>query len=292
MAFPTRFECFGELLDYLKRHPGEVKEQSPEWQKLMEKKLRATYEAMQKQAKLEPIYYWKPNLPQAKLFYSLNHQGQMPRILMFEGSNKSGKSTGAVAWQIAMGVGFFPWLELDKETGNIEHMEASRNWKLYRLITEYCGFGSHKELSERFHTIKGNLVPGLKVPNVNLALGETYTESVDKDLVPKYLELIPQTWKPETKKNQQGVISKISLKAGPGKGTIFYFRSYKSTPDEFEGIDVSGSILFNEPPPQDIVIAVSRGALPYDTRMMFAFTALKEPWIYRDYVYKASRWFI
>jgi hypothetical protein len=110
--------------------------------------------------------------------------------------------------------------------------------------------------------------------------------------VPKYIELIPKSWKPETKKNQQGVISKITMKAGPGRGSIFHFRSYKSTAEEFEGIDVSGSLLFNEPPPEDIVMAISRGCMPYDTRTLYAFTSLKEAWLYRNLVYKAKTWLI
>ena len=172
---------------------------------------------------------------------------------------------------------------------------------MHRIVLEMCGFKTYKELQERFYWLrgdKGGVVKALKVPNVNLAIGETYTESVEKDLVPKYIGgpgtkgLIPKSWKPKTKKNQQGVVSRITLEAGPGKGSIFYFRSYKSPANEFEGIDVSGSILFNEPPPQDIVTSVLRGALPYDTRAMFAYTALTQPWLYRDYVNKAAKWLI
>lgn len=171
------------------------------------------------------------------------------------------------------------------------HFDLSKNAYTYRSFLPYWDVKNYGELSEKFFNIK-KLCPKLKVPNVNLAVGETFTESVDKDLTPKYMELIPKSWGPKPKKNQQGVVSKITLTAGPGKGSVFHFRSYKSGSDEFEGIDVSGSILYNEPPPQDIVTAVNRGALPYDTRVMLAYTALKEPWIYRDYVNRASRWYV
>jgi hypothetical protein len=224
-----------------------------------------------------------------KLLTLKNRQGQMPRVLMLEGANKTGKTTFGAAWQIAMGAGQYPWL--DNRKFKNWHFECSRKWKTYREILKYCGFDSYDQLAEEFFDIK-KLVPALKVPNVSLAVGETFTESVDKDLVPKYLEMIPKEWKPKPKKNQQGVIAKITLEAGPGKGSIFYFRSFKSTPDEFEGIDTSGSILFNEPPPEDVVTAVLRGAMPFDTRTMFSYTALKEPWIYRSYVNKAKIWLI
>lgn len=251
---------------------------------------------------LSPIYHFCPNLPQGKLIYSLNKDGQMPRTILLEGSNKPGKSTLGVAWQISMGCGGFPWLDPKKkyeilDVASIWHFDLHKNAITYRKFLEEWGFESYDELSEKFFDIK-KLCPKLKVPNVNLAVGETYTESVDKDLLPKYLGkdgmpgLIPKSWGPKPKKNQQGVINKITLTAGPGKGSEFHFRSYKSTSDEFEGIDVSGSILYNEPPPQDIVTAVNRGALPYDTRVMIAYTALKEPWIYRDYVNRASRWYV
>ena len=296
-----KFECPGHFVEYFARNPdvaGKLKGQQRRDCKLVADKIGEVY--INNKA-MSPIEHFRPNLPQAKLIYSLNRQGQMPRIQMLEGSNKCGKSTLAVAWQVSMGVGHFPWLDPKLKYNFIVndkkywHFDFSKRWREYRKINEYLGFSSYDELSDKFFNIKA-LCPKLIVPNVNIALGETYTESVDKDLVPKYVGeidgLIPKKWQPKTKNNQQGIIARIRLERGPGRGSVFYFRSYKSTSDEFEGIDASGSILFNEPPPQDIVTAVNRGALPYDTRAMFAYTALKEAWLYRDYVNRASRWLI
>lgn len=267
-----------------------------------ELKIAAAMQAAYEVAKRDfPIYHYSPNIAQAKLVYSRNDRGQMPRVLMLEGANKSGKSTLGVAWQISMAVGFFPWLHPEqvhvvkdktgKKSYNHWHFDNGPNWKQNRMIVRHCGFRDYNELSDQMWNVK-KLIPRWRPRNKNLAVGETYTESVDKDLVPKYMELIPKAWEPKPKKNQQGVIAKITLGNGPGKGAEFHFRSYKSSADEFEGIDISGSILFNEPPPQDIVTAVLRGAMPFDTRAMFAYTALKEPWIYRQYVNHASRWLI
>lgn len=280
------FETPGEAIAYFKRvGAGGFSEEEREKIEVFLRMYKEEY-ADPKEAK--PIYFFRPNLPQSKLCYSLNGKGQMPRILMLEGSNKSGKSTLGVAWQISMAAGFFPWLE---NKGGDWHFDFHPDWKTHREIIKYCGYKGYNDVAGQFKDIK-KLVPKLRVPNENLAVGETYTESVDKDLVPKYMELIPKDWLPNPKKNQQGVINKITLKAGPGKGSVFHFRSYKSTSDEFEGIDISGSVLFNEPPPQDIVTAVNRGCLPFDTRVMFVYTALKEAWLYRSYVNSASRWLI
>ena len=280
------FNPIGEAITFIERFPERISEFPKEHVEFL-KDLVTQYTEKRHQF---PIDYFRPNLPQSKLIYSKNKDGQMPRILMFEGANKTGKTTFGVAWQLAMGIGCFPWLKKPSDE-KLWHYNISRRWKIYQQIREYCGYESWGSLSDEFYNIR-NLVPNFRVPNVNLAVGETFTESVDKDLVPKYKEMIPVAWKPDFKKNQQGVIHKITLNAGPGKGTVFYFRSYKSTPDEFEGIDTSGSILFNEPPPEQIVTAVSRGAMPYDTRIMFAYTALKEPWLYRNFVNRAATWLI
>jgi hypothetical protein len=284
------FKTFGQLVTHLGRFP-DYQNTLNKNQKEHLKKFAVQYKAnyLQRRARL-PIYYFRPNLPQSKLIYQKNRQNQMPRIMMFEGANKTGKTTFGVAWQISMAVGFFPWLERDEDKFPW-HYDVSRRWKIYQIVREYCGFDSWDSLAAEYKCIK-RLVPNFKVPNVNLAVGETFTESVDKDLVPKYLELIPKEWKPKIKKNQQGVVHKITLESGPGQGSVFYFRSYKSPDEDFEGIDTSGSILFNEPPPEDVVTSVMRGAMPYDTRVMFAYTALKEPWIYRNFVNKAATWLI
>ena len=280
-------QTVGDFVQYVKRFPGRYNEFPEKFRRGFEE----SYAKYEKWCREDPIYYLKPNLAQFRLFTQFNKDGHMPRSLMLEGSNKVGKSYIGVSWQIAMAVGFYPWLDPERNT-EYWHFDFDPNWKIYREILKYCGFSSYDEVSDRFFQIAGKLIPNLKVPNVNLAIGETFVESVDKDLVPKYLELIPKDWKPVSKKSQQGIINKITLTAGPGKGSIFYFRSFKSTADEFEGIDTSGSILWNEPPPEDIVIAVSRGSMPFDTRALFAYTSLKEAWIYRDYVNKASKWLI
>jgi hypothetical protein len=285
-----KFKTIGEIITHIQRFPEWFDTLTKEQQQKTKEFLVQYQKNYLENVKHNPIYFFRPNLPQSKLIYAKNKQGQMPRILMFEGANKTGKTTFGVAWQIAMGVGFFPWLDKQNKK-HPWHFDVSKRWKVYDQIRDYCGFESWDQLSEEYRDIK-KLVPNFRVPNVNLAVGETFTESVDKDLVPKYKELIPDTWKPEYKKNQQGVIHKITLKAGPGKGTVFYFRSYKSHDDEFEGIDTSGSVLFNEPPPEGIVTAVMRGSMPYDTRVMFAYTALKEPWLYRNFVNKAATWLI
>lgn len=293
------FECPGHFKEWLDRNHtrlGEISRKDRKFLELCAEQYDATYGQTKA---MSPIYHFRPNFPQALLLYQLNRQQQMPRIMMLEGSNKCGKSTLAVAWQLSLGVGQFPWLNPRKKYTWVNgkkywHFDYSKRWKEYRLINEYLGFKDYDDLSDRFFDLK-KLCPKLKIPNVNIALGETYTESVDKDLVPKYVGntgLIPESWKPKSKKNQQGVVARIRLEAGPGRGSVFHFRSYKSPSDEFEGIDASGSILFNEPPPRDIVTAVNRGALPFDTRAMYAYTALKEAWLYRDYVNRSSRWLV
>ena len=295
-----KFECPGHFVEYFARNPAIARGLKGQQKKDCEYVAEQIDLIYGNNKAMSPIEHFRPNFPQSLLLYQLNGQGQMPRVLMLEGANKTGKSTLGVAWQIAMACGQFPWLNPKLQYNFVDggkywHFDFSKRWREYRKINEYLGFSSYNELSDKFFDLK-RLCPKLQVPNVNIALGETYTESVDKDLVPKYISeidgMIPKRWKPKSKKNQQGIVARIKLERGPGRGSLFHFRSYKSPSEEFEGIDASGSILFNEPPPQDIVTAVNRGALPKDTRALYAYTALKEAWLYRDYVNRASRWLV
>jgi hypothetical protein len=264
-----------QKIDKLLRFPERLKRMAKEDRQDLQKYFKD--KAINEQ--VNGIYNFKPNIAQAKLLYSLDNEGHMPRTLMLEGSNKVGKTAMLANWGIGMSCGFYPWLT------SLDHYYMDfYGYPMWVRIARELGFEGLEEIREKFEKIN---IPGWPVPNVGLILGETYTESIDKKLVPEFMKWIPKTWTPTPKKNQQGVINKISYKSGPAKGSIIHFRSYRSHPDEFEGIDQHYT-GYDEPPPEPIYIAVERGNIVADGRSAFSFTALKEPWIYNLLVNNAA----
>lgn len=273
--FERRIGFIGMKWLYYMHHPNELEGEGEE----IKGKWRALFENYLQIKAISPISLFKPNIAQAKLLYSENDHGEMPRTLMLEGSNKVGKTCFLSIRNVALSCGYYPWLQ------DIRHYSDNPLGRLWQNMAYDLGFkGGIPEIQEKFFWVN---IKGFKVPNAGLVLGETYTESIDKKLVPEHLNWIPKDWLPKTKKNQQGVINRIEYEAGPAKGSMIHFRSYNSSADEFEGIDQSW-VGYDEPPPEDIYLAVERGNIVADARSAFSFTALKEPWIYLNLVNKAK----
>ena len=184
------------------------------------------------------------NTPQLKLMSvtSETRKDRLPRRLIFIGPNKVGKTAGGVLRGICLALGEHPFLPEDHPLRRIA------NWP---------------------------------TPNVGLVCGEQLMQAIDKKLVPEYMRWIPKICRPETKKNPQGVITRITINcdlAGKDLGSVIHMRSYDSDPETFEGIDQNW-LHWDEPPPYRHFVSAERGLLPSDGISFLTFTSLKEPWI-------------
>ena len=191
-----------------------------------------------------PILFATLNPPQEKFMNATSNvrKDLLPRRLIFPGPNKIGKTTNGIFRGIGLALGEHPFLPED-------------------------------------HPLRH--IPNWPTPNVGLVVGEQLTQAVDKKLVPEYLHWLPNMCGISTKKNQQGVVVKITIDRdleGRKLGSVVYFRSYDSAVESFEGIDY-GWIHWDEPPPYKHFVAAERGLLPTDGISFMTFTSLKEPWI-------------
>lgn len=209
--------------------------------------IRQTLDALRRREKFmreNRLLYATLNKPQAKFMDATSEvrRDKLPRRLMYVGCNKGGKTTIGVIRGICLCLGEHPFLP-----------------------------DSHplRKLS------------GWRLPCTGLVCGEQLTQAVDKKLVPEYLHWIPKICRAETKKNQQGVIVKITLNQdlqGKPLGSVIHMRSYDSAIESFEGIDMD-FIHWDEPPPYKHLVAAERGLMPSDGISFLTFTSLKEPWI-------------
>lgn len=189
-----------------------------------------------------PIYFIKFNKGQAK-FFDADVDGELPKRLIYVASNKNGKTLAAVLRGICLAVGEHPFLPEDHPL---------------------------KYTKDR-----------IPVPNVGLVIGERLTQHIDKKLAPEYLKFIPDICEAEPKKNPQGIITRITLHKdlhGNPLGSVIYFRSFIEEVSTYEGLD-NHWISLDEPPPQDLWVAVERGLVAFNGILFMTMTSLKEPWV-------------
>lgn len=176
--------------------------------------------------------------------------------------HNSGKSEGACAEAAAHALGHRPWLQPDHPDYIVIHPATGRP---------------------------------IKTPNIGLIAAESFTEQVQKVIVPKLVGpgengiggLIPfKHWK-RCKRNQQGVVVEIHLK---NPDSIIYIKSYEQESKLFES-DAYDWYYPDEPPPREHYIAMQRGAIDTRAPMWFAMTPLKEAWIFDELVQKTSEVF-
>tara|TARA_Y100000310_G_scaffold157246_1_gene156627 strand:- start:9302 stop:10837 length:1536 start_codon:yes stop_codon:yes gene_type:complete len=187
----------------------------------------------------EVVRFYEPHAPQARFHSS------KARIRLVSGGNRSGKTQGGVAEDVAHALGYRPWLDPKHPDYKID----------------------------------------IAVPNKGLIMGESFGEQVHKVLVAKLLGdtesgisgLLPKPEIKETKKNQQGIITRITLK----NGSTISCQSYDQHEELFEGVDIDWA-HFDEPPPRPIWVAVQRGLTDRSGSCWITMTPLKEPWIHKE----------
>jgi len=130
----------------------------------------------------------------------------------------------------------------------------------------------------------------IRVPNKGLIGCETLSSSVMEKIWPTLKRLIPKTCRYTSKKNQSGVVTRVTFETdheGKPCGSEIYIRSYDQDADDFEGIDYEWE-HWDEPPPKNTLQAAERGKVTTNAPSWFTMTPLKEPYIYDEYTLKAA----
>lgn len=171
-----------------------------------------------------------------------NKRGRMPRVRLFESGNQVGKTSIGVAEDIAHAMGFRPWLEVDDPDYKIN----------------------------------------VRVPNNGLVGCEVAGQTLAQRIEPEFMSLIPQYCGVTTSRYSDGSIKSLTLANdfnGKVCGSTIHFRSYVQPAESYEGV-VLDWIHFDEPPPQDILTAATRGLMSTNGPSWYTMTPLKEPYIY------------
>lgn len=199
----------------------------------------------------EPIRYYGPHPKQ------LGFHANPSRIRCVSGGNRSGKTKCGCAEDVAHAVGYRPWYPPDHPDYWVKRADGEK----------------------------------IEVPNRGIIIGESFGEQVKKVLVPELVGdpeknlpgLIPKSWLRTPiagkglKKNQQGIITQISL----NNGSVMDIQSYDQDPDLFEGTKYHWAHT-DEPSPRAVFIATWRGLTDKYGSIWMTMTPLKEAWIWDE----------
>ena len=188
------------------------------------------------------IFFLEMNRAQEPFIRTKNKRGRTPRARLFESGNQVGKTSIGVAEDLAHAFGFRPWLEKDDPD--------------YKIA--------------------------VRVPNNGIVGCEVAGQTLAQRIEPEFMSLIPRYCAPEITRYSDGSIKSLTLAFDPlGKpcGSTIHFRSYVQPAESYEGT-VLDWIHFDEPPPQEILTAATRGLMSTNGPSWYTMTPLKEAYIY------------
>lgn len=188
------------------------------------------------------IAFLRMNRAQVPFIRLKNSRGRTPRTRVFESGNQVGKTTIGVAEDIAHAMGFRPWLAKDDPD--------------YRIP--------------------------VRVPNNGLVGCEVAGQTLAQRIEPEFMRLIPQFCGMDITRYSDGSIKSLTLAndfEGKPCGSTIHFRSYVQPAESYEGV-VLDWIHFDEPPPQPILTAATRGLMSTNGPSWYTMTPLKEAYIY------------
>lgn len=134
-----------------------------------------------------------------------------------------------------------------------------------------------------------NYLSGREIkPPVRIAYcGKSFTMAHTEVTMKKLNELLPlEAIGVQTDKQQGRSAHRIRFPADLG-GSEIKLLSYEQDKEDFEGTTWH-LILWDEPPPRHAYIGMKRGGMKWHAPMAFAFTPLKEPWLF-DEIYDTKR---
>lgn len=188
------------------------------------------------------LFYLKMNRAQIPFIRIKNRRGRTPRTRLFESGNQVGKTSIGVAEDIAHAMGFRPWLD-----------ETDPDYKI-----------------------------NVRVPNNGLVGCEVAGQTLAQRIEPEFMQLIPAYCGVTTTRYSDGSIKSLSIANdfnGKPCGSTVHFRSYVQSAESYEGV-VLDWIHFDEPPPQEILTASTRGLMSTNGPSWYTMTPLKEAYIY------------
>ena len=188
------------------------------------------------------LFFLEMNRAQEPFIRAKNKRGRTPRARLFESGNQVGKTSIGVAEDLAHAFGFRPWLNQDDPD--------------YKIA--------------------------IRVPNNGIVGCEVAGQTLAQRIEPEFMSLIPRYCAPEITRYSDGSIKSLTLGFDPlGKpcGSAIHFRSYVQPAESYEGT-VLDWIHFDEPPPQAILTAATRGLMSTNGPSWYTMTPLKEAYIY------------
>ena len=188
------------------------------------------------------LAFFRMNRAQEPFIRVRNNRGRAPRIRLFESGNQVGKTTVGVAEDIAHTMGFRPWLPKDDPDYKIN----------------------------------------VRVPNNGLVGCEVAGQTLAQRIEPEFMRLIPSYCGLTTTRYNDGSIKSLTLAydfLGNPCGSTIHFRSYVQPASSYEGVVLDWA-HFDEPPPQDILNAATRGLMSTNGPSWYTMTPLKEAYIY------------
>lgn len=188
------------------------------------------------------LFYLKMNRAQIPFIRTKNKRGRTPRTRLFESGNQVGKTSIGVAEDIAHAMGFRPWLTKDDP-----------DYKIH-----------------------------VRVPNNGIFGCEVAGQMLSQRVEPEFMTLIPKYCGVETSRYSDGSIKSLKITndfLGKPCGSTINFRSYVQPADTWEGV-IADWVHFDEPPPQDVLTACTRGLMSTNGPSWYTMTPLKEAYIY------------
>jgi phage terminase large subunit-like protein len=188
------------------------------------------------------IAFLEMNRAQEPFIRIKNKRGRAPKTRLFESGNQVGKTTIGVAEDIAHAMGFRPWLR-----------ENDPDYKI-----------------------------PIVVPNSGIVGCEVAGQMLSQRIEPEFMALIPKYCGAETSRYSDGSVKSLYLPFdfnGKPCGSTIHFRSYVQPAETWEGV-ISHWAHFDEPPPQAILTAATRGLMSTNGPSWYTMTPLKEAYIY------------
>jgi phage terminase large subunit-like protein len=115
----------------------------------------------------------------------------------------------------------------------------------------------------------------IKVPNNGIVGCEVAGQTLAQRIEPEFMNLIPKGMLSDVSRYSDGSIKSLTL----DNGSSIHFRSYVQPAESYEGV-VLDWIHFDEPPPQAILTAATRGLMSTNGPSWYTMTPLKEAYIY------------
>ena len=228
--------------------------------------LRAKKDWLQKHR----IYFYKPHGNQAQFHAS------KARIRMPYGTNRSGKTTASVVEDIALCLGFRPWLLPD----DLKELPIETLLEMYKQgkIPLECCTGRRTPfklilIEDDWDVADEILLTGTQDKPAKLRqylpAGALVGGSLDKQ-----------------EKNGMGYICKINFTNGSSI-TIDTEKSFTNDPGSFEGKSYDGA-HYDEPKRRELRVAIKRGLVDTNGLEIFSLTPLAEPWMFDELYQKAK----